>query len=51
MDLMRLLRESINNKRFNEFLAEFMCEQYKKVENVPQWVKDALNYSGYDWQF
>ena len=51
MDLMRRLRKAINKKKLNEFLAEFLCEQYEKVERVPQWVKDALNHAGHNWQF
>lgn len=51
MELMKRLRKSIKEKRLSEFLIEFLQEQYKEVENVPQWVKDALNHAGYNWKF
>jgi len=51
MDLMRRLRKAINEKRLNEFLSEFLREQYKEMGNVPQWVRDALNHAGHNWHF
>nr|CAD2177261.1 unnamed protein product [Meloidogyne enterolobii] len=51
MDLMRRLRKAINEKRLNEFLSEFLREQYKEMGNVPKWVRDALNHAGHNWEF
>jgi hypothetical protein len=35
----------------DEFLAQFLREQYKRVDRVPGWVQEALEYGGYKWRF
>lgn len=44
---MREVREAISRGEDNVFFVEFLKEFYGE-EEVPQWVRDAAEYMGYD---
>ena len=45
---MKRLRASIDRNEVEAFLREFLKEQFESLDKVPQWVKDATQYSGYE---
>lgn len=46
LSLMREVREAIKNNSVEQFLKEFLAEQFVN-EEIPQWVRDAVHYMGY----
>lgn len=48
---MRRYRKSIDENGVQNFLTEFLREQFKTFENVPEWVRNALIYANYLLEF
>lgn len=44
---MKRLRSSIDANNVQNFLTEFISEQFPTSDLIPQWVKNALDYAGY----
>ena len=51
LDLMRRLRKAIQQGQLNEFLSGFLKEQFGDAQKVPNWVREAIQYAGYEWHF
>ena len=51
LDLMRRLRRAIQQEQLNEFLSGFLKEQFGDAQKVPNWVREAIQYAGYEWHF
>ena len=49
LDLMKRVRSAILNDRVKPFLEEFLNGIYHSMENTPKWVREALEYIGYDF--
>ncbi|KAI1716600.1 queuine tRNA-ribosyltransferase domain-containing protein [Ditylenchus destructor] len=47
LDLMRRLRMAIDEQKVEEFLHEFLKEQYGNPEKFPEWVKNVVKFLGY----
>ncbi|VDK41703.1 unnamed protein product [Anisakis simplex] len=46
LDLMKRIREAISNDRVQEFLNEFLHEQYPDGD-IPEWIRNAAAYMNY----
>lgn len=46
---MQRLRNSIDANEVQNFLTEFLNEQFSLSELIPQWIKNALDYAGYTY--
>ena len=44
---MKRLRQSIDNDQVEEFLKEFLMGIFGAVDEIPEWVIEAINYIGY----
>jgi hypothetical protein len=42
------VRKASDEGNLIDFLREFLIEQFGEIEKAPQWVKDALDYAGYN---
>ena len=51
LNLMKKLRNSIIENRVNDFIENFIKEQYRYEERYPEWIYDALNAAGVDTDF
>ncbi|CAD5220700.1 unnamed protein product [Bursaphelenchus okinawaensis] len=47
LDLMRRLRKACDDDKVQEFLDEFIVEQFKSASEAPNWVKEACEYAGF----
>ncbi|KAI1714474.1 queuine tRNA-ribosyltransferase domain-containing protein [Ditylenchus destructor] len=47
LDLMRRLRTAVDEQKVEEFLHEFLREQYGNPEKFPAWVKNVVEFLGY----
>jgi hypothetical protein len=44
---MKRIQTASDEGRVQEFLDEFLIEQFKTKDQVPDWVKDAMEYAGW----
>ncbi|KAI6175691.1 Queuine tRNA-ribosyltransferase domain containing protein [Aphelenchoides bicaudatus] len=47
LSLMKRIQTASDEGKVQEFLDEFLIEQFKSKEKVPDWVKDAVEYAGW----
>ena len=51
LNLMKRLREAIINNKVNEFVEDFLRNQYSNTKEIPEWVYNALVKAGCDVSF